>query len=252
MMIRRYGRVGVVLHVRRSLSSVTAIKEYTDKPNYPPIQDLSFEARRYRKKEILAEKMRKLATVEEKQMGLNMPKYHGFKCIMLNDHRFPYNSLPFVQYVTRTVFHETDDKLPDYYRKNDSQVDVLAAGLKSVIEDAILFEMEDFRQKHDLRKDDLTKMARVDLMSSALVKQIHRVIASGVSKEVPHLAEADCDIDPNHEAFWLVGGIEPMTVVQQIRDGEEWQKKHKMDPVDRPFQYTGFIIKLTGLKEFFF
>ncbi len=52
------------------------------------------------------------------------------------------------------------------------------------------------------------------------------------------MSEADTDIDPRHEAFWFLGGIEPPGRILKIRKND-WQKEYANDPVDRNFQYVG-------------
>lgn len=243
LLIRHCRRISVVQRSRQ-LSTKAAVQEYTDTPQYPEILDLSFEAKRYRKKEVLAKKIQALNTVEEKLMALNMKKYYGFKCVMLNDHRFPYNSLPLVQYATRTVLNETGDQLPAFYRKNDAAVDKSCAEIKPLLEESLLYELECFKQSRDLKNEEITERQRASIMSSSLVQQVHRVIRNSLAGEVSHLQDIEVDVDPKHEGFWFVGGIEPLTVVQQSRDGCEWQKKHKKDPIDRPFQYLGTVSML--------
>lgn len=224
----------------RCLSTQAALSEYTEEPKYPEILDLSFEARQYRKKkEVIAKRIQALPTVEEKIMSLNMKKYFGYKCIMLNDQTAMYNSLPFIQYATRTKLNETGEELPEYYGRFNAAAEKSLADVKTRVEEAIFFELECYKQAHDLTEVDLTVKQKADLLSSAIVAQVHRVVADSLASEHAHLKDIETDSDPVHEAFWMVGGIEPLTIVQKIRDGQEWQKPHKMDPVDRPFQYIG-------------
>lgn len=114
--------------------------EYTEYPEYPPIEDLSYESRKKKDAQKWSDAVQKCNTIEEKQMKLNMPKYYGWKCINFNDVLIPYNSLPLVQHCTRTCYKES---LPKYY--DSINVDQSAEELKSLIEDAILFE-------HDILK----------------------------------------------------------------------------------------------------
>lgn len=224
----------------RFQSTKAAVAEYSDEAVYPEIQDLSYEAKQYRKKkELIASRIQALPTVEEKIMALNMKKYYGYKCIMLNDQNVPYNSLPFVQYSTRTKFNETGEDLPEYYSQFAATADVSLPDAKTKIEEAIFFELECYKQAFDLTSDDLTRKQKANVLSSAVVSQVHRVLTDLLAEQYQHLQKIDTDVEPVHEAFWMVGGIEPLPIVQKIRDGMEWQKKHKMDPVDRPFQYIG-------------
>lgn len=223
----------------RYLSTQTAAAEYTDQAQYPQIKDLSFEARRYEKKEVISKRIQALPTVEEKIMALNMKKYFGYKCIMLNDQTLHYNTLPFIQFCTRTKFNETGEDLPEYYGKFSGEAVEVLPTIKDKVEDAIFFELECYKQDHDLKSEDITPKQQVDILTSAIVSQVHRVLIDSLVDRVHHLSETEIDLDPVHEAFWMVGNIEPLTIVQKIREGVDWQKKHKMDPVDRPFQYIG-------------
>lgn len=67
------------------------------------------------------------------------------------------------------------------------------------------------------------------------------MLLNALSPSVKHLNEAEVDIEPRHEAFWFVGGIEPTTFVQKMRKGNSWTKEYTKEPVDRPFQYEGML-----------
>lgn len=80
----------------------------------------------------------------------------------------------------------------------------------------------------------------------------------------PHLIESEVDIEPRHEAFWMVGGISQIYFIFLIfylsvsiqnsvgieppKDKKIWiERKVKLteeelnESVDRPFQYVGKI-----------
>lgn len=71
-----------------------------------------------------------------------------------------------------------------------------------------------------------------------LIVHINRVLTNALIADADHLRSADVDLDPRHEAFWLVGGIEPPETVRKMRK-KSWQKEHIDKPVDRQFQYVG-------------
>lgn len=123
--------------------SVDENDEYTKEPQYPPILETGYKATKERSRLQWHEKIKCLKTVEEKLFAINMPRYYGFKCVMLNDHMFRYNSLPFFQYSTRTSLF--DSGLPDYYNKLNEKVDGLLGHIKSDVEDAVLFEYTGYR-----------------------------------------------------------------------------------------------------------
>lgn len=116
-------------------ASTLPSSEYTEYPEYPPIVDRCREAKKKREIGDWSQAIQKCRTVEEKQMKLNMPKYYGWKCIVFNDTKIPYNSMPLIQHCTRTHFKNS---LPTYY--DSIVVDSLVNEIQPLIEEAILFE----------------------------------------------------------------------------------------------------------------
>lgn len=123
--------------------SVDVNDEYTKEPQYPPILDLGYKAKKERERLQWHEKIKCLKTVEEKLFAINMPRYYGFKSVMLDDKIFRYNSLPFYQFSTRTSLF--DSGLPEYYNKLNESVDGLLGHIKSDVEDAVLFEYTGYK-----------------------------------------------------------------------------------------------------------
>lgn len=78
--------------------------------------------------------------------------------------------------------------------------------------------------------------------TSGLVKQLNRVLINALGPDHRHLYELDSDVDPRHEAFWFVGGINPPSKVKKGRENVKWMKPYVNDPVDRAFQYVGFTL----------
>ncbi|XP_055716610.1 39S ribosomal protein S30, mitochondrial [Phlebotomus papatasi] len=215
-----------------------ASEEYVTEAQYPEIKDPSFHARMYRRKEEWHEKLRKVATVEEKLIGINMPRYYGYKCVMLNDQKYPYNCLALNQFCTRTVFHESE-KLPDFYRKFDETVERMANSLKGAIEETVWHELRGYRRAHEVSNVEINKGDELDIVAAAVVRAINRVLLNSMCEEFSHLDEVDVDLTPRHEAFWTVGGIKPPGKFVKIRKNSGWAKEYKDDPVDRFFQYRG-------------
>lgn len=112
--------------------------EYTKDADYPPIQEVTFTANLLRKRTTWYEHIRQLNTIEEKQIALNMPRYYGYKCVLLPDNKFHYNCLPFVQHSTRTALRSTG--LPEYYEPLRVRADKHLASIREDIESAIAFE----------------------------------------------------------------------------------------------------------------
>lgn len=138
---------GQVLHrisaLTKRFSSVQPRQddEYTSTPQYPPILDLSVEAKHKRFHEAKHEAIKAVKTVEEKQIKLNMPRYYGFKCYQFREDVAPYNTLPLVQHITRTHLKKSDG-LPEFYGGLNVDVDGIYDGLKGDVEEAILLEYE--------------------------------------------------------------------------------------------------------------
>lgn len=114
-------------------------EEYSEKPEYPPILDTSYEARKQRKKERYHEEYKEVGTVEEKLIKINLPKYYGWKSVILNETDIHYNSLGMSQYITRTDL-KINDAMPEFYKKNDELVTKIAEKVKNEVEDVIGFE----------------------------------------------------------------------------------------------------------------
>lgn len=74
--------------------------------------------------------------------------------------------------------------------------------------------------------------------TSRVVRQINRALLNSIAVDHSHLLEADADIEPRHEAFWFVGGIDPPERIRKLRQ-RSWDKASAKDPVDRNFHYIG-------------
>ncbi|XP_049871631.1 39S ribosomal protein S30, mitochondrial [Pectinophora gossypiella] len=223
----------------RSQSTQTAAlnqDEYTETPEYPPILDLSLQARKLRERQAVHQKIQKINTVEEKQIGLNMPRYYGFKCVMFTDDRVPYNAMPMVQCYTRTHFKPTE-KLPDIYNETEQLADQAVKEIKSQIEDAIALELEAFDYKY--MTDIPEEAQRENAIAKRIVKQINRIVSNNLADKVSHVLSAQVDYDPRHEAFWFVGGTDVPRNVYQWRKKYPFLKDRIDEPVDRPVQYKG-------------
>ncbi|XP_063709738.1 large ribosomal subunit protein mL65 [Culicoides brevitarsis] len=211
-------------------------EEYTEKPEYPPIVDISNEAKKKRAKERYHEEYKQVGTVEEKVIKLNLPKYYGFQCVVLDQSEVLYDTLNFGQYITRTVKHETPE-LPEFYKKNDEMVSKLAEKVKSEVEDVIGFEYSGYLRDFVLNNPKATPEEKERFLASNICFQLNRTLVNALHGDFPHLSECEVDLDPRHEAFWFVGGIDPPERVRSYRRGHEWTKKFEKAPVDRSFQH---------------
>lgn len=118
-------------------TSLKADEEYTATPQYPEILDTSHEKIVERRNARLHDEIKKIKTVEEKQIKINMPKYYGFKCYILKEDVVPYNNLQLTQHITRTHLIESNT-LPTYY--DTINVDNVVESIKSEIEELLLME----------------------------------------------------------------------------------------------------------------
>ncbi|XP_058452493.1 large ribosomal subunit protein mL65 [Malaya genurostris] len=208
--------------------------EYSAKPEYPLIQELSFKAKKKREALQWHDKIRQLSSVEEKLFEINMPKYYGYKAHMITDQKFPYNVLPLAQYATRTYFIE--GSLPETYGKIEESAKKLLEEMRVDLEDVLAFELSGYRRPNT---DNLSSGNREEIITSALLKGLSRVLINNLSGVYAHLNEVESDFDARHEAFWFLGGISPPALVRKIKEGVEWQKPYAKDPYDRKIQYVG-------------
>uniref|UniRef100_A0A182QUW5 28S ribosomal protein S30, mitochondrial n=1 Tax=Anopheles farauti TaxID=69004 RepID=A0A182QUW5_9DIPT len=208
--------------------------EYTSQPEYPPIQDLSYPAKKKREREAWHQKIAKLSSVEEKLFEINMPKYYGYKANMLTDEKFPYNIKPFIQYATRTVYQ---NGLPQIYNPLMEEASKILENIQSEIEDTIAFELSNYSRL--MLDENASPVEKEESVVRSLLVQLNRTISNALAPQFNHLSEIDTDNDPRHEAFWFLGGIYPPKLVRKIKEGEEWQKQYANDPYDRNIQYVG-------------
>lgn len=122
------------LAVRKNQSKTSDVE-------FPPILDLSRNAKKRGQSQAWHNYIKRLGTVEEKIFELNMPRYYGWKVCKIEEGTIPYDGLPFAQYVTRT--HVVNKpRLPAYYDSllTPESLDALVQQIKSQIEDALVFE----------------------------------------------------------------------------------------------------------------
>ncbi|CAF4825944.1 unnamed protein product [Pieris macdunnoughi] len=222
--LRRYAQV-----------ALTEENEYTETPNYPQIQDMSLQARKLRKRQAVYEKIKKINTVEEKQIALNMPRYYGWPCIMLGDDRFPYSAMPLVQFYTRTHFKPIET-LPTSYSETSELANSIVNEIKSHVEDCIVMENDSIRRSDDCQLEESQKE---DNLAKNIVRQINRIITNNAADKVPHILPSQIDYDPRHEAFWFMGGSNVPDNVVNWRKQYAPLKDRLYEPIDRPVQYKG-------------
>ncbi|XP_065073938.1 large ribosomal subunit protein mL65 [Ochlerotatus camptorhynchus] len=225
------GTSGRLAYSTRALANPN--EEYSDQPQYPAIEDLSFKSKKKREIAQWHERIRLLSSVEEKLFEINMPKYYGYKAHMITDQKFPYNVLPLAQYATRT--HLVEEQLPETYGHLEESAKKVLEEVRGELEDVIGFELGGYRRS----PEELLPKDQEEKITSSLLTGLNRVLVNSLSNKYSHLSEVETDFDPRHEAFWFLGGIPPPALVKKIKEGVEWQKQYANDPYDRKIQYVG-------------
>jgi small subunit ribosomal protein S30 len=113
--------------------------EISERAEYPAIVDTSYKAKKTREVKKWHEKIKRIGSIEEKLIEINIPRYYGYKCMMLDEKVFPYNTLPFFQYVTKTEFEEFSPA------PQTNEVDTFLNLIRSDIQDAFEFELDGYK-----------------------------------------------------------------------------------------------------------
>lgn len=217
--------VSVIKHgLKKYSSSLAVINDKSKGAIYPPISDESADGRRKRRKEEWHTKIRKIQTVEEKLFELNMPRYYGWRMAYIPEHKIPYNTLNFAQYVTRSCLVR-DNKLPQCYGLvPPNTVDSIVQIIKPQIEETIILEHCSQQRRGNSNISNNTN----NNIQNTLIYKINRILLSNLSSTAPHLLEVEVDFEPRIEASWFVGGMSPSKHAVNNRYAE-----------DMPFQYVG-------------
>jgi small subunit ribosomal protein S30 len=118
--------------------------EWTDAPQYPPIVDNCYPQLKQKRLISWHEKIKKIETIEEKMIEINMPKYYGYKSLMLDEKTYPYNTLPFFQYATNTEFIE-ENSLTPANEADAKKIENFLNLVRSEVQDAFEFELDGYR-----------------------------------------------------------------------------------------------------------
>ena len=97
--------------------SRVASSEYTENPQYPEILDCSPDGIEQQKRQKWIDKVKKLPTLQHKQVEINDKFYYGYYSHVIQPRKIPYGSLPFAKHITRTHFIENDE--PSIYKESD-------------------------------------------------------------------------------------------------------------------------------------
>jgi small subunit ribosomal protein S30 len=131
------------IQLLRYLSTAVQHEPAAAAVEYPPIFEVSPEARAIRKKLDWHDKIKRCPTIEEKIMEINMPRYYGYRCHMLDGTRYPYDTTDFIKYITKTEFQELSQKIAD--ESEAKKIEGFLDLIKADIQDAIEFEIDAHR-----------------------------------------------------------------------------------------------------------
>ncbi|XP_034943011.1 39S ribosomal protein S30, mitochondrial [Chelonus insularis] len=220
--------------------AATTTNEVAQIPAYPPIEDVTFAAKWQRNIAKYHEAVKNIKTIEEKTIKINMPRYWGFKCMMIHEDKVVYNNLPMIQYITRTHVSE-ELKLPSYYDTllSEETLNSLVQEIKPSFEDAVAFEMSSRMRHQEYSQNHLeTNGVLDDLIGDAVSKQVNRIMLNYLGLQYPHLLSAQIDYDPRIEASWFAGGIDKSH--HTIRALKRFKDPQILElPIDRIFAYIG-------------
>lgn len=117
--------------------------EYSEKAEYPPIVENNVRVKKTQEVFKWHEKIKRISTIEEKLIEINIPRYYGYKCLMLNNRDYPYNTLPFFQYATNTEFVEES-----HAPKSEEEAKIIENFLsliKAEVQEAFEFELDVYK-----------------------------------------------------------------------------------------------------------
>lgn len=128
----------------------TDIQQNENQSKYPPILDLSKKAVEEREKIAWHEEVKRLDTIEEKLIKVNMPYYYGLRTTPLQNDEYHYNCLPYFQHWTRTQY---ESGLPNsWFKQSTEEITGLVNAVKDEIIEAIRFHSTGIRYIHYLIK----------------------------------------------------------------------------------------------------
>lgn len=120
-----------------------AIQKSSEEVKYPPIVDQSKKAVQEREKMSWHEQVKKLETIEEKLIKVNMPAYWGLRTTPLVNDEYHYNCFPHFQHWTRTQY---ENELPkSWFKRSAEEVDGLINNVRDHIIEAITFQYQGYR-----------------------------------------------------------------------------------------------------------
>ncbi|XP_025425656.1 uncharacterized protein LOC112694418 [Sipha flava] len=218
--------------------TTACVYEQENRAEYPPILDLAPESTEMRNEIYAHEKIRNLSTIEEKTIGINMPRYYGWQSFVVKDKVLPYDFLPFAQTITKTKIYEVDT-LPNQLSNDDCQQFI--ERIKPQLEDSLVFEFNRnmSRGKEIISDKNYEESEKKNELAKNVAEQVNRIFLANLAADYPHLFEAQIDYEPRIEGFWNVHGFAATKEDKEMRKKKNVSQEKLEDPVDRWIHYFG-------------
>lgn len=153
----------ILLKPCRHMGNSVINNEYTKTPNYPPILALDTKNVYCRDRDLKLDKIKRLGTIEEKLIGINMPRYYGWSSLILNEGNFPFNILPFVQHITRTDIKELE-KFPFSSGLSKNEMDNILNKIRPQLKEAIILEVLQKKYVYLILFNECLRINYIDLV----------------------------------------------------------------------------------------
>ena len=215
----------------RTFRGIIKEEEYVKEAQYPEIPQYFTESEA--EFAALKEEMRKLKTVEEKQLYLNKPKYYGWYSCVMDPNKVLPTSLDFLQFVTNTTI--VNDDLPNPLKNLEKIAQEEAQRLEPIVKKHLLLQSQvelGFQVPNDRAEfqqvggnmEDRHSYTRKG--SEYKLQSLHRILHLHLAQNHPHLMQQTTGINPRVEAFWMRSGMQPdMKMVKKRRKHLEYKRK---------------------------
>ena len=210
--------------------------EYTDVAEYPKIE--TFKSEDEKEFQSLADQMKRLKTVEEKQWYLNKPKYYGWYSCVIKGAKLKPDSQEFVQFATNTVV--MDNQLPEVYKSLEELAENEAQRLQPLVKKLIVRLEKQYQTTFEVEPDTIAFQERHHQSHLAHrptrekiqrnVYQLHRLILSHLATRHSHLKDVMTSEDARVEAFWFRAGYHPDPKMVAKRKGVLKKQQEKKYP----------------------
>ena len=222
------------------INPVEREKEWVEKPEYPPITEMSTGYMRFtselRESRLdFYRSVRKLPTYDEKQFRLTNLK--PILSVNFNSVAKFYDYLPLYKYMTRT--HLIQNELPPIYNElnNDLKLDELVSELKPHILNAIKNSIEfkiasQFHEEtmHLRNSFNLPKLKK----DEALIQNIHNICLKYlINRNEDHLKESNVELNSELHSWWWGSQFRPSKNVKPYQ-------KFKIEKINLSCQFKDY------------